>query len=1050
MKVFKSKSIKIFFIVLAFGVAEAIPCKAQKNIPTPVIFETDMGNDVDDGLALAMLFRYADQGKINFLGISNNKQSLSSLQFIDLMRRQYGYSQLPIATVQKGVEGEVEAKSFARRVMEYKEQGQLLYSSSIKNYSDVETAVHFYRRMLAKAKDTSVVIISVGFSTNLAKLLESKSDQYSKLNGLELVKRKVKFLSTMAGNFSTRRQKEFNVISDLPAARKIFNRWPTVIYVSPFEVGASVHFPASAIEANLGYRGNQPLVTAYKEYITMPYNRETWDLTSVLFAIEKSAHYFKQSVPGKFIVDEQGYTEFKEGDKGKHYFLHTPGESERSKIKNRFVELVMTANSRITELKSNIDVQGFQNPALKYRPLRIIHEHLDTTLIRNLKELGYGGVVTNVSYQDYLSSTQNWEKFRSDIAYAIDKLDLRIWIYDEKGYPSGAAGGIVLKDDPSAQALGLSVISKVVNKGKQLVIAFPHGHTKFLAAFAYPETGFGTNAIIDLRKYTDARGNLKWSAPKGKGNWKVQYFVQKPFYENTHATHNWFEQRKMVNLLEKKATADFIKVTHEQYKHHVGDYFGKGIEAFFTDEPSLVGTHFLNNKPPVTPGVRDQPDFNIPAFPTLNWSESLLTEFKRRRGYDLFNKLPYLVEGQSATAFKVRIDYYQTLMELVAECYFKPLEEFAAKNNVASSGHLLLEEDLFYHPIFEGSLMEMYKHMQFPGIDLLTAYPLIAKRWGVTTAKFASSVADTYGKKQVMSEISSAFDSNNAGINGQMAAVGIQFAYGVDRFNSYYRHDKMSVEENKQFTNYIGRVAYLLDQGKRQPQVAVYYPIESIWAKTLIPLSIGREHFDKEALFLSDNFTELGLALVDQHIDFNYIDREKLAEAGKEIKKLIIPKLAVLQKEQLDHLIRLAGQGINLYFQNTEVALLNGNGFELEAIDLREKFSAYNNIVFSDNLTQIASQISADTDSGYRIEAGTENIVALAKSGKAAEVYLFVNAADKAQDVKVTFKKSDKSLMVWDPVSGLVIPGNTRITNNGNVLELHLDKWQTLLVTIDK
>ncbi|WP_159451709.1 glycosyl hydrolase [Pedobacter africanus] len=1044
------KLINIFLIVLMLGVAVAIPCKAQKKAPIPVIFETDMGNDVDDGLALAMLFRYADQKKINFLGISNNKQSLSSLQFIDLMRRHYGYSQLPIATVQNGVEGEAEARSFARKVMDYREQGQLLYPSSIQKYSDVENAVHFYRRMLAKAKDTSVVIISVGFSTNLAELLESKADQYSKLNGLELVKRKVKFLSTMAGNFSAPRQKEFNVISDLAAARKVFNRWPTVVYVSPFEVGASVHFPATAIEDNLGYRGKQPLVTAYKAYITMPYNRETWDLTSVLFAVEKSAQYFKQSAPGKFVVDEQGYTQFKEDKKGKHYFLHTPGESQRTKIKNRFVELIMTAKSGATAPKSNIDIQGFLNPALKYRPLRIIHEHLDTTLIRNLKELGYGGVVTNVSYQDYLSSTQNWEKFRSDIAYAIDKLGLRIWIYDEKGYPSGAAGGIVLKDDPSAQALGLSVITKLVNKGEQLAIPFPHGHTRFLAAFAYPEAGYDTTTVVDLSKYTDAKGNLKWAAPKGKGNWKVQYFVQKPFYENTHATHNWFEQRKMVNLLEKKATDNFIKVTHEQYKHHVGDYFGKGIEAFFTDEPSLVGAHFLNSKPPVTPGVRDQPDFNIPTFPTLNWSESLLGEFKRRRGYDLYTKLPYLVQGQSATAFKVRIDYYQTLMELVAECYFKPLEEFAANNNVASSGHLLLEEDLFYHPIFEGSLMEMYKHMQFPGIDLLTAYPLVAKRWGVTTAKFASSVANTYGKNQVMSEISNAFDSNDAGIKGQMAAVGIQFAYGVDLFNSYYRHDKMSVEENKQFTNYIGRVAYLMDQGKRQPQVGVYYPIESIWAKTLIPLSIGREHFDKEALLLSDNFTELGLALIDQHIDFNYVDREKLPEPGKEIKKLIIPKLGVLQKEQLDHLIRLADRGLKLYFQNTEILLLNGNAFEQETVYLKEKFGAYNNVIFLDNVTQIAAQISAGMDPGYRIEAGTENIVALAKSGKAAEVYLFVNAADKAQDLKVNFKKTDKRLMVWDPVSGMVIPGNTRSTGNGAVLELHLDKWQTLLVTIDK
>ncbi|WP_256010344.1 nucleoside hydrolase [Desertivirga xinjiangensis] len=340
MEILNFKSVNIICLLLALGMANAIPASAQKESHVPVIFETDMGNDVDDGLALAMLFRYADDGVINLLGISNNKQSLSSLQFIDLMRRKYGYPQLPIATVQNGVQGENEAKSFARKVMDYKEDGRLVYSSRVKNYKHVESAVHFYRRMLANAKDTSVVIISVGFSSNLAAVLESKPDRYSILNGRELIARKVKFLSTMAGNFSSSKQKEFNIISDLPASRKVFRDWPGPIYISPFEVGASIHFPATVIEANLGYKGHHPLVTAYKEYIPMPYNRETWDLSSVLFAVEPEVHYFQVSKPGKLVVDEDGYTQFNEDINGRHYFLHTPSRPEGAKIKDRYVELI--------------------------------------------------------------------------------------------------------------------------------------------------------------------------------------------------------------------------------------------------------------------------------------------------------------------------------------------------------------------------------------------------------------------------------------------------------------------------------------------------------------------------------------------------------------------------------------------------------------------------------------------------------------------------------------------------------------------------------------
>lgn len=74
-------------------------------------------------------------------------------------------------------------------------------------------------------------------------------------------------------------------------------------------------------------------------------------------------------------------------------------------------------------------------------------------------------------------------------------------------------------------------------------------------------------------------GSLKWK-PADDDRWVVFYFVQKPFYEGTHAAFNWFEQRRYPNLLEEETAAKFIEVTHEQYRREVGEYFGSGIEAF--------------------------------------------------------------------------------------------------------------------------------------------------------------------------------------------------------------------------------------------------------------------------------------------------------------------------------------------------------------------------------------------------------------------------------------------------------------------------------------
>lgn len=307
----------------------------------PVIFETDMGNDVDDALALAMLFRYADQGKIDFLGIVNNKESLSSVQFLEIMCRQYGYADLPIATVRGGVEGEPEHKSFARKVVDHTISGKPVFTSAIRDYNQVDSAVCLYRRLLSGAKKQGVVIISVGFSTNLANLLRSKPDHISPLTGYELVAQKVKYLSAMAGSFGLQpAHSEFNIISDIPAAQALFSEWPTPIYVSPFEVGNAIHFPADAITANLGYSGLHPLVEAYRMYLTMPYNRETWDLTSVLYAIEPQARYFRYSAKGRITVDDAGYTHFLPDMKGRHRYLLPPKVEEVKRIEKRFVELI--------------------------------------------------------------------------------------------------------------------------------------------------------------------------------------------------------------------------------------------------------------------------------------------------------------------------------------------------------------------------------------------------------------------------------------------------------------------------------------------------------------------------------------------------------------------------------------------------------------------------------------------------------------------------------------------------------------------------------------
>ena len=169
------------------------------------------------------------------------------------------------------------------------------------------------RDALTAAPDGSVVIAQVGFSTNLARLLASPG-------GAALVGRKVRLLSVMAGHFP-QGNPEYNVKTDIPSARAVFDQWPSPIVFSGFEIGQALLFPATSIEHDFAWSDNHPVVDAYRDYMKMPYDRPTWDLTSVLYAVRPDRGYFSLSAPGRVTVDDQGRTIFTPGAAGKHRYL---------------------------------------------------------------------------------------------------------------------------------------------------------------------------------------------------------------------------------------------------------------------------------------------------------------------------------------------------------------------------------------------------------------------------------------------------------------------------------------------------------------------------------------------------------------------------------------------------------------------------------------------------------------------------------------------------------------------------------------------------------
>lgn len=331
-----NKIIKLIIVLfLVNNVAFAQKSTAKIN----VIVDTDMGNDVDDALAIDMLFKYMDDKKVNLLAISNVKNNKHAVPYLDLFKRWYGYSNVPLFTIKPIIEETTKKKRFTEIVSEYKEKGEYVFKRKVKSEAQVLEAIQGLRKVLSKQDDNSVVFISLGYLTNLSNLLKSGPDKYSNLNGEELVKRKVKHLSMMGGDFRGVERTEFNIRFDVAAAQNVFEKWPTDIFISPYEVGLAIKFPAKVIESDLKFASSNPLVMSYENYLKMPYDRESWDLTSVLFAIE-GKNYFDLSPRGTVQVVGKGKTIFTENKDGKHTYLKA-NDVQQKVVLDRLIELVV-------------------------------------------------------------------------------------------------------------------------------------------------------------------------------------------------------------------------------------------------------------------------------------------------------------------------------------------------------------------------------------------------------------------------------------------------------------------------------------------------------------------------------------------------------------------------------------------------------------------------------------------------------------------------------------------------------------------------------------
>lgn len=294
-----------------------------------VIFDTDMGPDYDDVGAIAMLHAFADEGSANILATIASTKYDGVAEVLSAFNTYFNRPGIPIG-VPKG------KASMLRDIQHWSDTIRKNYPHSIKNNNDAEDAVKLYRRMLAQQPDTSVTIITVGFLTNVANLLQSQGDSISPLDGKALVNKKVKQMVSMAGKFPE--GSEFNIEIDAASSRYAFENFPRPVIFSGFEIGKDIKTGIPLISDSS--ITNSPVKDVFR--ISIPMSKEdsagrmSWDETAVLVGVKGYEAYYSLN-PGTIIIDEKGYNKWNNEGNQHHHLVAKSSPTAVQSVINRLI-----------------------------------------------------------------------------------------------------------------------------------------------------------------------------------------------------------------------------------------------------------------------------------------------------------------------------------------------------------------------------------------------------------------------------------------------------------------------------------------------------------------------------------------------------------------------------------------------------------------------------------------------------------------------------------------------------------------------------------------
>ncbi|MGD0859340.1 MAG: glycosyl hydrolase [Terracidiphilus sp.] len=676
-----------------------------------------------------------------------------------------------------------------------------------------------------------------------------------------------------------------------------------------------------------------------------------------------------------------------------------------------------------------------------------VQRDLDT-----LQHLGFQAVTVQAGFNmpfAYLSP-EYFAFFRNFVAEAKQR-NMRVWIVDDAGYPSGFAGGKFTTEKPELRMQALEVARKIpVAGGATINEALP---PETVSAAAVDQDG----AAIPIPLVGNT---LEWTAPKGK--WTVlivdHEFRTSPTRSDTNTQRVKDTSQSLEDYLDPAATEQYLRFTHEQYKQAVGDEFGKTIMGFRGDEP----------------------DYSIPGLP---WTPKFFERFTAIKGYDVQPYVALFAQSPSRrdpgvaihlTPEQIRIegDYYDVFSQMFAAGFFKPQGDWCAANHLEYQVHLNHEELEMELTRSEGSFFRDMRAVEVPGIDAI--WHQIWKDTISDYPRLASSAAHVYGKPRAFTE---SFAAYRPAPDVEMARyiLNEQFVRGVNQIETMYfpatsagarpPSGFMGQPGFPELMSYARRLSYLMAMGRPDATVALFLPSSSMW--------LGSDASDTQ-------FVSTERLLSERQIDFDIVDEDALASdlkalkgsfetlSGNRYRTVILPAPLVISTEALARLKAFAQGGGKVLFLGGAPKWISGRTIRDATPAMAADFSwttvldaqlAHTPTPPAQPPTEppapqaVPGEVLAAVDAAVIapaicLDAADTALRVMKRRWKNADVYLFFNEGAQASDHKITLMSKGRMAEAWDPQTGTIAAVQSKRAAGGFSVPLKLQPYETRVIVV--